>query len=191
MDSLDKARSTQLKNIELRTGQNIDQLRDLINASGLTKHAEIRTMLMDKFGLGFGDASMLVHFAQNSDGQSAAEAYGSSMEDILEALYSGKNTPLRAIHEVVMKEITEMGEFKTTPKKGYISLRCKRQFAMIGPGTRGRLEIGLTLKGVEGNDRLLFQTNNLMCTHKVFCSTIDEVDNELVQWIELAYKASK
>lgn len=190
MDSVNKARDTQLANIQSKTGKTLEQMRNLISESGLTKHGEIRQMLIDQLGLGFGDASMLVHFAQNSDGQSAAEAAGLSMEGVLSELYTGPKQALKPIHEKLLEEIQQFGAHTATPKKGYISYRCKRQFAMIGPGTKGRLEIGLNMKGLDGTERLIPQANNLMCQYKVFITSIDEVDSELVGWLKTAYQTA-
>ena len=190
MDSVTKARQTQLANIESKTGCSLDQLRALIAESGLSKHGEIRKMLIEKFGLGFGDADMLTHFARNTDGQSAAEAAGMSDQDVLDVLYSGSKKELRPLHEQLMREIEKLGEFNINPKKGYVSLRRKRQFAMLGPGSKGRLEIGLNMKGIEGTERLLPQTNNLMCQYKVFISSANEIDEDLLDWIKTAYQAA-
>lgn len=190
MDRVTKARQTQLANIESKTGCSLDQLRALIAESGLSKHGEIRKMLIEKFGLGFGDADMLTHFARNSDGQSAAEAAGMSDQDVLDVLYSGSKKELRPLHEQLMREIEKLGEFNINPKKGYVSLRRKRQFAMLGPGSKGRLEIGLNMKGIEGTERLLPQTNNLMCQYKVFISSANEIDEDLLDWIKTAYQAA-
>ena len=148
MSVLDEARATQLKNIESKTGRTLAELRALIGESGLTKHGEIRTLLMEKFGLGYGDANSLVHFALESDGQTAAEARGASPEDVVGEIYAGGKALLRPIHDQVMAEIGQLGPFEIAPKKGYISLRRKRQFAMIGPGTKSRVEVGLNMKGI-------------------------------------------
>lgn len=190
MDSLTKARQTQLANIQTKTGNTLEQIRGMIAERGLTKHGEIRKWLIEKFQLGYGDADMLVHFARETDGQSAAEAGNLSMEDVLAQLYSGTKENLRPLHDQLVKEIEKFGEFSMIPKKGYISLRRKRQFAMLGPGSKNRLEIGLNLKGFEGTDRLIAQTNNLMCQFKVFITKSEEVDPELMLWIKLAYQAS-
>ncbi len=190
MDSLTKARQTQLANIQTKTGNTLEQIRGMIAERGLTKHGEIRKWLIEKFQLGYGDADMLVHFARETDGQSAAEAGNLSMEDVLAQLYSGTKENLRPLHDQLVQEIEKFGEFSMIPKKGYISLRRKRQFAMLGPGSKNRLEIGLNLKGFEGTDRLIAQTNNLMCQFKVFITKSEEVDPELMLWIKLAYQAS-
>ena len=190
MDSLDKARVTQLNNIQNKTGKTIDEIRIIILESGLQKHAELRQMFIDRFGLGFGDATMLVHFAQQSDGQTAAEAAEASPQEILDGIYTGTKASLRPLHDAVMKEISKLGEFSIAPKKGYLSLRRKRQFAMIGPGSKNRLELGLNMKGIPPTERLLEQPTGGMCQYKLFLSSENEIDDELKEYIKIAYNAS-
>ena len=90
MSGLDDARATHIKNIEVKTGKTLAELRQIIEQSGLTKHSDIRKMLQEKFGLGYGDANGLVHYALSSDGQSAAEASGTSLDAITDEIYSRK-----------------------------------------------------------------------------------------------------
>jgi len=168
MSSLDQARETQLKNIQAKTGKTLAQLRAHIAKSGLTKHGEIRAMLMQDFGLGHGDANALVHFAKESDGQSAAAAKGATTGDVLDEIYTGAKAGLRPVHDKVMAAIEGFGAFEIAPKKGYLSLRRKKQFAMVGPGTKGRLEVGLNMKGVPATERLMPQPPGGMCQYKVF-----------------------
>jgi hypothetical protein len=190
MDSLDKARVTQLNNIQKKTGKTIDEIRIILRESGLQKHAEIRQMFIDRFGLGFGDATMLVHFAQQSDGQSAAEAAQASPQEILEGIYTGSKTSLRPLHNAVMNEVSKLGEFNIAPKKSYLSLRRKRQFAMIGPGSKNRLEIGLNMKGIPPTERLIEQPAGGMCQYKVFLNSENEIDEELIGYLKTAYNTS-
>ena len=190
MSTLDKARQTQLENIQTKTGKNIAELRSMIDQSGLTKHGEIRQMLIDRLGLSFGDANMLVHYARQTDGQSAAEAAGLLAQDVLREIYTGSKATLRPLHEKVMGVIDTFGAYELVPKKGYVSLRRKKQFAMLGPGTRGRLELSLNMKGLEGTSRLIAQSPGGMCQYKVFLSSLDEVDGELTGWIKQAYESA-
>ncbi len=142
MSSLDQAAQTQLENIQKKTGKSLDELAALVKASGLTKHGEIRDMLKRELGLGHGDANALTHVVLQSDGASAAE--DKSESEVLDEIYSGKKADLRPIHDALMKHIDKFGEFEILPKKGYVSLRRKKQFAMIGPEDeytrRGRSE---------------------------------------------------
>jgi hypothetical protein len=190
MSDLDKARQTQLDNIQKKTGKSLDEVRELIRTSGLSKHGEIRAMLMKELGLGYGDANSLVHFALASDAQSAAEARGLSAEDVLAEIYAGPKASLRPIHDRIMAGIDKFGPFEIVPKKGYVSLRRKKQFAMLGPGTKGRFEVGLNMKGAEASNRLEAMPPGGMCQYKVFLSSQDEVDQELLGWISQAYAAA-
>ena len=188
MSSLDQARDTQLRNIEARTGQTLEQLRSLLAGSGLTRHGELRSFAMEKLGLGHGDANTLVHLALASDGQSAAA--GKSDTDVLAEIYADKKAPLRPIHDAVMAATAKFGEFEVVPKKGYVSLRRKKQFAMIGPGGATRVDVGLNMKGVAATDRLLAEKPGGMCQYKVKLTTPSEVDAELAGWLRLAYDAA-
>jgi len=69
MNIVDQAFETQLRNIQAKTGKTLEQLVALINASGLTKHGEIRDMLKRDLGLGHGDANTLTHFYLNSSSE--------------------------------------------------------------------------------------------------------------------------
>jgi hypothetical protein len=191
MSSLDKARVTQLRNIENKTGKSLAQIRATIKSSRLTKHSEIREMLREKFNLGYGDANTLVHFALLSDGQSAANATGASATDVLDAIYSGSKAALRPIHDRVMAVVAKFGPFEIAPKKGYVSLRRQKQFAMMGPGTKGRLEIGLNMKGVKPTPRLTTVPSGGMCQYKVFLTSPAEVNKELVDWLRTAYDTAR
>lgn len=190
MSTLDQARETQLKNIQAKTGKSLAELTALIQGSGLTKHGEIRDMLIHELGLGYGDATMLVHFALLSDGQSAAQARGASSDEVVDEIYTGAKADLRPIHDRLMAEINQFGEFEVVPKKGYVSLRRKRQFAMIGPATKTRVEVGINSKTLEATDRLIGMPPGGMCQFKVNVTDASQVDAELIAWIKQAYDAA-
>jgi hypothetical protein len=188
MSTLDQARQTQINNIQKKTGKSLDELADIVRKSGLSKHGEIRDMLKEKLGLSHGDANALVHAIQQSDGQRAAE--GKSIDALLDEIYSGAKASQRPIHEALMKQITKFGEFEIVPKKGYISLRRKRQFAMIGPKTNTRFEVGINAKELKENARLLEQPKGSMCNYIVNLADAKEVDTDLVAWLKSAYESA-
>lgn len=188
MSSLDQAVQTQLSNIEKKAGKSLAEMSAMIHASGLDKHSELREMAMRDFGLSYGDANALVHYARKSDGTRAAE--GKSEVDVLGEIYSGPKAALRSIHEALMAEIDGFGPFEIAPKKGYVSLRRKKQFAMIGPATNKQVEVGLNMKGVPGSDRLVEQPAGGMCNYKVRLASSEEVDSELIAWLKQAYESA-
>jgi hypothetical protein len=147
-------------------------------------------MLKKNLGLGHGDANALVHVVLKSDGRSAAVEHGLTPEEVLDALYIGPKAVLRPIHDKLMLQINRFGSFEIAPKKTYVSLRRKKQFALIGPATNTRVEVGLNMKGVKGTARLLELPPGGMCSYKVKLTNPSEVDAELVGWMRQAFEAS-
>jgi len=109
----------------------------------------------------------------------------------LDEIYSGAKAGFRPIHEKLMKEITKFGEFEVAPKKGYVSLRRKKQFAMIGPKTNTRFEVGINAKDFKKNARLLEQPKGSMCNYIIQLSDVKDVDAELLAWIKSAYEGAE
>ncbi len=89
-----------------------------------------------------------------------------------------------------MSAIGKFGEFEIAPKKGYVSLRRNKQFAMIGPATKTQVELGLNMKGVAPTDRLIALPPGGMCQYKVRLSQEIEVDAEVIQWVKTAYDSA-
>jgi hypothetical protein len=178
------AAATQLRNIEARTGKSFAQLCRLITDSGLTKVGDQRTMLMDKLQLGYGDANMLALRAKDAAMPAAPDV------DPLDAIYAGAKAPLRMLHDRLLAEIRKLGEFETAPKKAYVSLRRKKQFAMLGPATRDQFELGLNAKGLPASARLKALPPGRMCQYSVRLSAASEIDAELLAWVRTAYEAA-
>jgi len=187
---MDKPLETQLANIEKRTGKSLAALAKLVKGSGLQKHGEIRDMLKRDLGMGHGDANTLVHHVLKSDGASAADAAGRTADAVLDEIYSGAKAPLRPIHDALMSSIVTFGAFEIAPKKGYVSLRGKKQFAMIGPATNTQVEVGLNMKDVKPTGRLVAVPPGRMCQYKVRLADPGGVDAELLAWIRRAYTAA-
>ncbi len=190
MADINQATLNQLANIEKRSGKTLDELVEAVKASGLEKHGQIRDILKSTFDLGFGDASVLAHYALDREGVMRALSGEVSAEDALDSIYTGAKADLRRLHEKLMNEISKFGEFESVPKKTYISLRRARQFAMIGPATTTQVEVGLNMKGIPGTARLVEQKPGGMCQYKVRLSTLEEIDQELIGWLKTAYDSA-
>lgn len=185
MTSVDKAIASQLENIQKRSGKTLAQLQAFVRKSGLTKHGEIRDLLERELGMGHGDANLIA--TEYLKGAASPAPAGA---DVLDEIYAGAKAELRPIHEAVMGAIDRLGVFEIAPKKGYVSLRRKKQFAMLGPGTKGRVELGLNMKGVPATERLIAQPAGGMCQYKVFLTKKGEVDRELIGWIKTAFESA-
>jgi predicted transport protein len=188
MTDIDKALATQLANIEKKTGKSLAELTAIVKGAGPMKHGELVTMLKATLGMGHGDANTLVHVVLKSDGRTATQ--GLSTDQVLDGLYTGPKALLRPIHDKLMLAMLEFGDFEQAPKKAYVSYRRKKQFAMIGPATNTRVEVGLNVKGLTASDRLQELPAGQMCNYKVALTDAKEVNAELIGWIKAAFEAA-
>lgn len=189
MADVDKALETQLSNIEKKTGKTRAALVQMIGASGKAKHGEIRDWLKTAHGLGHGDANTLTHYALRGGTFATAEAAAGG-DAVLDGIYKDKKAHQRAIHEALMKGITAFGAFEIAPKSGYVSLRRKKQFAMLGPKTNDRFELGLNLKDDIADPRAKKQPPGGMCQYIVALTDASEVDAKLIALVRRAYDAA-
>lgn len=186
MSNLDKAVETQLNNLQQRSGKTLAQLYAAIRASGAAKHGEVVAMLKRDFGLGHGDANLVAHSFRAAEAPPPSAA---SPEAAVDEIYKAK-ADLRPIHDSLMQAIGSFGAFEVAPKKGYVSLRRRKQFAMIGPATRTQVEVGLNMKGVPASDRLVALPAGGMCQYRVRLGAVGEVDAEVVGWLRRAYDSA-
>ncbi len=187
MSSPEQALATQLRNIEAKTGQDLASLRAAVAASGRAKHGEVRSWLMETYGLGYGDANTLAHHTAGDKGGASAPAAGG---DPLDEVYTGKKAHLRAVHDAVMAAVQGWGDFEVAPKKGYVSLRRKKQFAMLGPKTAERAELGINLKDDVASERVVAQKPGGMCQYTVALARPEDVDAEVLSVLRRAYDAA-
>jgi hypothetical protein len=103
----------------------------------------------------------------------------------VDALYAGKKANLRPLHDQLMAVINAFGtDVTTVPKKGYLSIRRKKQFAMIQPSPAGRLDIGLILPGTPPAGRLEPAGSfNALFTHRVRVTSADDIDTALTETV--------
>ena len=89
-----------------------------------------------------------------------------------------------------MAEINKFGkDVEISPKKAYVSLRRKKQFAIIQPTVKTRLDVGLNIKGIApaGNAEAAGSWNS-MCTHRIKVEEEKQINKDLINWIKQAYE---
>lgn len=184
---------TQLRNIQAKTGQPLAALHAAVAATGLAKVGEKRTWLMEQFKLGYGDANVVAltigKIPPGLDGVPATAA-PTPEGDPLDAIYTGAKAGLRPLHDAVMKVVAGLGEHEVAPKKAYLSLRRKKQFAMVGPATKDSIEIGFNAKDLPPHERLKIQPPGGMCQATTRVSGAAEIDADLKGWLKQAYDAA-
>jgi hypothetical protein len=91
--------------------------------------------------------------------------------------------------DVLLNAIQAFGDdIELAPKKGYPSLRRRKQFAMIQPSAAGRIDLGLILRDVPPDARLESAKGfNALFTHRARLSSTADIDPQLTAWLQRAY----
>ncbi len=177
--SPDDQLATMLANIPEKTGKPLAEWIDLIRQSGLEKHGEMMKLLKQEHGVTHGFANLIVSKARESDEEI----------DLVAAQYSGPKADLRPLYEEITAFAQSLGgDVELAPKKASVSLRRKKQFALITPATKTRIDLGLALKGDEPSGRL--ENYNAMCSHRVRIESASDFDAEVKGWMTEAHSRS-
>jgi len=179
---MDKALKTMIDNMPEKTGKSLTKWINILKEKSFSKHAEAVRFLKAEYEVTHGFANIIVTLSKDED---------TSVEELVTNQFKGKEA-LIPVYEQLISYIKTLGSDVTiTPKKGSVSIIRKRQFFLIKPATKSRIDLGFKLKDKPVTDRLEnsgpFGT---MCTHRVKISSIDEIDNELMDWIKEAYTKS-
>ncbi|MFK7925082.1 MAG: DUF4287 domain-containing protein [Bacteroidia bacterium] len=180
---MEPALQTMIDNMPAKTGKSLDEWKALLKTQSFAKHSEAVKFLKTEHGVTHGFANTIVSLAKADD---------SPEVDLVAQQYEGKES-LRPIHDQLISFVQTLGEdVKITPKKTSVSIIRKRQFALIKPATKTRIDLGLKLPGKDTSERLgnsgPFGT---MCTHRVKISESNELDEELKGWLTEAYEQAQ
>jgi hypothetical protein len=182
MATPEEQEQSMIANLERDSGKPIAWWLDLVEGSGLARHGERVAFLKADHGLGHGFANLVVHLARRrGDGEAAG-----APDDLVETQYRGKEH-LRPIYDAIREAVQGFGaDVEFTPKMAGVSLRRSKQFALVEPATKTRVDVGINLKGEPPTGRL--EIAGGMCTHRVRVGDVGEVDAELVDWLREAYE---
>lgn len=185
MSTPEEQAQSMLRNLEDKTGRSIDQWVNVVRSSGREKHGEIVKMLKSEHGITHGYANMIAHEALRS------AAVHADATDLVGGQYAGKES-LRPIYDRIAAAVSGFGgDVELAPKKAYVSLRRAKQFGLVQPSTKTRVDVGIQLKGAAPTGRLEASGSfNAMVSHRVRVTEADQVDDELIGWLREAYDAA-
>ncbi|MCF8880315.1 DUF5655 domain-containing protein [Hyphobacterium sp. SN044] len=79
-------------------------------------------------------------------------------------------------------------DVEIAPKKAYVSVRRKKQFAIFQPSTATRLDVGINLGEASPEGRLEASGSfNAMVSHRVRVEGADGIDADLEAWLKAGY----
>ena len=173
-----------IDNMPEKTGKSLNEWKSLLKTKSFAKHTDAVNFLKKEHRVTHGFANTIVALSKEEGGETPT--------NLVENQYKGKEN-LLPIYKSILEIVKGFGEDVTViPKKASVSIIRKNQFALIKPATKTRIDLGLKLKEKPTTDRLKdsgpFGT---MCTHRVRLSEVDEVDDELKEWLQEAYQKAK
>ncbi len=178
--------ASMIANLKEKTGNTLDAWLKILKKTDLQKHGEIVKHLKSEHGVTHGFANLIAAKLLETG---KPETSG---DDLVEAQYAGPKSDLRPIYDSLMKAISKFGkDIKVAPKKAYVSIRRNKQFALIQPSTKTRVDVGINLKEVPPEGRLEKSGSfNSMVSHRVRLEKQADVNPELIKWLKMAYQES-
>jgi hypothetical protein len=182
---MDQATETMVKNLEEMTGKSFEQLVTHARENGPKKHKELINYLKAEHDLTYGYANLIALYALKP-----AQAPPDTNDSLVSAQYAGEKAAMRPVYEAVIAEVQAFGDdVEVAPKKTYVSLRRKKQFAIVQATTKNRVDLGINLKDTDPDGRLEASGSfNSMVSHRVRLEQPGQVDEELVGWLKAAYE---
>lgn len=175
--SQEELAQTMIDNLPEKTGKSLAEWQVVVRASGADKHGEMMKLLKGKYGVTHGFANLI-----------ALKCLGNldvNADDLVSNQYKGKEA-LKRIHDAIVTYVKTLGaDVEIAPKKTSVSLRRSKQFALIQPSTKKRIDLGINLKGAAPVGRLKAMSG--MCTHKIALTAPSEFDDEVKAWVSAAY----
>ncbi|TVZ15441.1 DUF4287 domain-containing protein [Maribacter sp. MAR_2009_72] len=177
---MEKALQTMIDNMPEKTGKSLNEWKTILKKKSFAKHSEGVNYLKKEHGVTHGFANTIVTLSKEEN---------HAPTDLVDQQYKGKES-LLPIYEKLLLAIKPLGDNITiTPKKTTVSIIRKKQFALIKPATKTRIDLGLKIKDKPTTERLQnsgpFGT---MCTHRVQLTEVSQVDTELIDWLKEAYE---
>ncbi|WP_375207230.1 DUF4287 domain-containing protein [Hyphococcus sp.] len=177
--------ATMIANLKANTGKTLEQWVAIAKKSGEEKHGGVVKHLKAEHGLTHGFANLVAHKYLKSD---AGSAEGGD-DALVAAQYAGAKADLKPIYDVLIKAATSLGkDVEISPKKTYVSLRRNKQFALVQPSTKTRVDLGINLKDEPAKGRLEKSGSfNAMVSHRVKLEKPTDIDKDVKAWLKKAY----
>lgn len=177
---MDSALETMINNMPEKTGKSLEEWFELLKTKNFQKHGEYMKFLKGEHAVTHGFANTIAHLYRKKPEETT--------EDLVENQYKGKEE-LRSIYDHLVKELKKFGnDVELAPKKTYVSVRRKKQFAILQPSTKSRFDIGLNIKDKDPEGSLEKAGSwNSMCTHRIKTGSVEDITQDVIQWAKDAY----
>jgi predicted transport protein len=183
-----------IANLPAKTGRDFESWVALtreqaIAGQGMSKNGEVLNWLKREHGLGHSTAFIIA-----TEALKPADYVEPTDEQLVDTQYAGPKAALRPIYEQVLAHVRTLGDdIRIETRQSYVAFARAKQFALVQPSTKTRVDLGLVLPNVEPSGRLVASSNfgSGSINRRVALATAVEVDGEIEGWLWQAYEHGK
>ncbi|MGA8149963.1 MAG: DUF5655 domain-containing protein [Terriglobales bacterium] len=178
-----------------KTGRPLEEWIALAKKEGPKHEKARREWLKTKHKLGSNSAWWIAERVEGKGGEdSDPEAYLEAAVQYVEEQYSDRKSGLWPIYNELLKLGKSMGDdVQACPCKTIVPLYRNHVFAQIKPTTNTRIDLGFALAKYKGRlPKRLIDTGGLAkkdrITHRIELKAVSEIDDDVKEWLRIAYK---
>ncbi len=172
--------------LERRTGEGLDVWVGRVRALGDIDEPAVRAWLTKEGVTGYPQMLLVMERFGYPDFLLA------SADELIDGQYTDRQH-LRPILDELLLRAVEVGDVDVQARKTYVTLVTpKRTFAIIRATTRDRVDVGLRLPGTPAEGRLHTAKGlgNDYVNVRLALTKPEDVDEDLVNWLQRAYEAN-
>ena len=181
-----------------KTGRSLDEWLKLVKKDGPTgahSEKERRAWLKSKYGLGTPTAASIAERAAGKGWEmDDPEAYLRAAEQYVEVMFVGRRAA-QPIYDALLKLALGLDEeVKACPCKTIVPLYRKHVFAQLKPASWNRIDLGFALGARPAEGRLMDTggyAKKDRITHRIPISSLAEIDDEVKQWLRIAFEEDR
>ena len=173
--------------LERQTGEGVEAWNRRIKAAGPVDEPALRAWLKQEHDV-TGYPAMLL----------AWETFGypdfltATADELVDAQYADR-PDLRPIFDAVIAAVSALSGAEIQARKTYVSLVSpRRMVGIVQASTKKRVDVGLRLDDVEPQGRLVLAKSlgSDRITRRLALESVDDLDDEALDWIRRAYDAN-
>jgi hypothetical protein len=164
-----------------RTGEDVDTWNQRIEQEHFSDQESLRAWLAQQGVTGYAQSMLVMELFGYPDFLLA------SADELVDGQYTDR-PQLRPIFDAIIDAAAGLGEVTIQMRKTYVSLVTpRRTFARVQPTTKQRIDLGLRLEGQKPAGRLQSSKIHETMRLQISLTTRDEVDSEVLGWLQQAY----
>ena len=168
-----------------RTGKGVDVWNRRIRRERLDDEGALRAWLTKQDVTGYAQSLLVMERFGYPDFLLA------TADELIDGQYADR-PKLRPIFDAIIDATSGLGKVTIQARKTYVSLVSERRtFARIQPTTKNRVDLALRLEGRKPAGRLQPSRIHETTPVQIGLSARDEVDSEVLGWLQQAYDENR